>query len=65
MLGSKVLCTMKSEKGDRKDANTNRCKVLYRAIVIARGESEYKYVCGVSGIRNTRERTGKEELLYV
>ena len=24
--------------------------VCYRAIVIARGESEYKYVCGVSGV---------------
>ena len=37
----------------------------YRAIVIARGESEYKYVCGVSGVRNTRRRTGKGKVLYV
>ena len=37
----------------------------YGAIVIARGESEYKYVCGVSGVHNTRRRTGKEEILYV
>ena len=36
-----------------------------RAIVIARLESECKYVCGVSMVRNTRRRTGKRELLYV
>ena len=54
-----------SEKGQSKRRNTKVVYEKYRAIVVARGESECKYVCGVSGVRNTRERTGKEELLYV
>ena len=28
-------------------------------------ESGRTYVCGVSGVRNTRRRTGKRELLYI
>ena len=28
-------------------------------------ESGCRYVCGLSGVRNTRRRTGKRELLYV
>ena len=37
----------------------------YRAIVIARGESECKYVCRMLGVHNTRSKRENGEVLYV
>ena len=54
-----------SEKGQSKRRKHGSKFVSYRAIVIARGESECTYVCGVSGVRNIRRRTWKGEVLYV
>ena len=37
----------------------------YRAIVIARGESECTYVCRMLGVHNTRRKRENGEVLYV
>ena len=64
MPGSKFYCTMIPRKGNRKDANT---EVYDRVRGNRNSQSErasgYRYVCGVSGVQNTRRRTGKRELL--
>ena len=58
--------TMNSERGDRKDANTRVYEVVRgNRFSQSERESGYAYVCGVSGVQNTRMRTGKRELLYV
>ena len=55
-----------SEKGDSKRRNASvRREVLGNRFSQSEMESGYRYVYGVSGVRNTRRRTGKRELLYV
>ena len=66
MPGPEFYCTMIPRKGNRKDANTKgNTGVRGNRDSQSERESGYRYVCGVSKVRNTRRKTAKGELLYV
>ena len=66
MLGTEFCCTMNSERGNRKYANTSvREEVRGNRNSRRERESGCTYVCGMSRVRNTRRRTGKRRLLYI
>ena len=55
-----------SEKGDSKRRNASvQGELMGNRFRQSERESGCTYVCGVSGVQNTRRRTGKGELLHV